>query len=109
MDIVHKDGISWYKAEVPAQLHTCWAQTEGWIGLKPVYRCACGAISDDGKFWVERNSRVRRAAEPTPFVEEDATPNFTAEEAFMLIKASVMNIVCVVAVLAMVFLLIKFV
>lgn len=63
-------GIDWWEAPGPPKDHTCWIQTEAWIGLTLVLRCACGAISDNGTYWTERNSREA----PTPEPEEEEMP-----------------------------------
>ena len=53
------DGISWADAPVPPRLHRCKAQTQGLLSSGWVYRCACGAISSDGRWGSRRNSRRR--------------------------------------------------
>jgi hypothetical protein len=59
--IFHLEGTDWLEAPVPRRWHRCWSQS---IGLMPdgmwVHRCACGAISNDGKFWMERNRRRQK-------------------------------------------------
>jgi hypothetical protein len=64
----HRDGVPWWKAEVPKTRHECWAQTEGWTNyVNRVERCACGAIRLDGAHgvWSDRNSRSDKPAEQT--------------------------------------------
>lgn len=57
-NIEHRDGVQWFEAEVPPVDHECAVQTRGWVrDVAPVLRCACGAISSDGRQWDERNSR----------------------------------------------------
>ena len=56
-EILHLDGIDWYNAPPPPRKHTCWAQTKGWVDLHQIFRCACGAASYDGRYWMERNQR----------------------------------------------------
>lgn len=57
-EIRHLDGVPWYSAPVPPRGHDCWPQTDGWIGLKQVQRCACGAIrGSEFRRWLDRNSR----------------------------------------------------
>lgn len=52
------DGVSWHDAPIPERRHKCSTQTKGYINyFTSVYRCACGAISKDGRRWDERNSR----------------------------------------------------
>jgi len=51
-----RDGVNWFDAPLPRRWHRCRAQSRGNLGGH-VYRCACGAISPDGKYWLERNSR----------------------------------------------------
>lgn len=57
----HLDDVAWHDAPVPKRWHTCWTQTFGAIGLTIAHRCACGAISRDGQFWIDRNARKRSA------------------------------------------------
>ena len=56
-EVWHLDGIDWYNAPPPPRKHTCWAQTKGWVDLHQIFRCACGAASYDGRYWMERNQR----------------------------------------------------
>ncbi len=57
-DSLHLDGISWLNAPIPKVKHDCQVQTKGWMSLRRVERCACGAIRLDGYGpWMERNSR----------------------------------------------------
>jgi hypothetical protein len=56
-EIWHLDGMDWYKAPPPPRKHACWAQTKGWVDLHQVFRCACGAVSYDVHYWMERNQR----------------------------------------------------
>jgi hypothetical protein len=56
-EVRHLDGIDWYDAPPPPVRHTCWAQTKGWVDLREIFRCACGAASYDGRYWMERNQR----------------------------------------------------
>ncbi len=58
--IDHLDGIPWNKAPIPRRWHRCWTQSWGLFPDGPVHRCACGAMSSDGKHWVFRNERTRR-------------------------------------------------
>jgi hypothetical protein len=52
-----RDGVDWIDAPLPRRWHRCVPQLWGWMDLETVYRCACGAISHDGRYWSERNSR----------------------------------------------------
>ena len=61
--IEHLDGVAWHDAPIPWRWHRCWIQTRGWVKLIRIYRCACGAISDNqtGKpIWDERNNRRKK-------------------------------------------------
>lgn len=51
-----RDGVDWIDAPLPRRWHRCKAQVQGWVG-GPVARCACGGISRDGRYWLERNAR----------------------------------------------------
>lgn len=51
------DGVSWVDAPVPPRLHRCRAQTRGLLPTGMVYRCACGGISRDGRWWSQKNTR----------------------------------------------------
>lgn len=51
------DGVHWSDAPVPPRWHRCKAQTQGLLPTGWVSRCACGAISKDGRWWSRRNSR----------------------------------------------------
>ena len=53
------NGVSWSDAPVPPRWHRCKAQTQGLLPTGWVYRCACGAISSDARWWSQRNSRRR--------------------------------------------------
>jgi len=53
----HLDGVEWLHAPLPWRWHKCKPQTRGVIGFETVYRCACGAISNNGLDWIEKNSR----------------------------------------------------
>ena len=59
----HLDGIDWYDAPAPRRWHRCRAQTKGRDILPGgngwVYRCACGATSEDEVLWTGRNARNR--------------------------------------------------
>lgn len=58
--IEHLDGVAWFDAPLPSRFHRCTPQTKGWTyWFTQTFRCACGAISFDGKHWSERNSRRR--------------------------------------------------
>jgi hypothetical protein len=62
LSIVHLDGVTWWDAPVPPSKHACWAQTLG--NLKPletIRRCACGSLSYDGQYWMDRNTRSEKA------------------------------------------------
>lgn len=64
VEVHNLNGISWIEAPIPRKWHKCWVQTWGWTGyFNKVYRCACGAISNDRKVWIEKNTRTRV---PTP-------------------------------------------
>ena len=59
-DIVHVDGVPWYDAAVTPKLHRCWPQTIGRLSFptgSTVHRCACGSLSYDLAYWMDRNSR----------------------------------------------------
>lgn len=54
----HLGGVDWMDAPLPGRWHRCRPQTRGWVNhFTRVYRCACGAISMDGRHWDERNQR----------------------------------------------------
>lgn len=57
VEIENKDALPWHEAPIPSRFHRCTPQTRGRSGLTRVYRCACGAISDDAKHWSEKNER----------------------------------------------------
>lgn len=60
--IVHLDGVTWWDAPVPPRKHECWAQTIGNLNpLETVRRCACGSLSYDGQYWMDRNTRTAKA------------------------------------------------
>lgn len=69
-ELHHLDGVPWFEAPIPRRLHRCRVQTDGWVGLHQVQRCACGAIRA-GRRWRERNSRQRpaRPVPSTPYME----------------------------------------
>lgn len=54
--VEHIDGVSAHDAPVPPRRHTCWAQTRGFMHMEFIRRCPCGAISLDGKYWMDRNT-----------------------------------------------------
>lgn len=56
------DGVSWLDAPLPRRLHRCRAQTRGVMPSGTVYRCACGAMSRDERWWSRRNSRRRASS-----------------------------------------------
>jgi hypothetical protein len=57
-ELKHIDGVPWWKAELPPPNHRCWPQTDAWIGLRQVQRCACGAIREsDYPEWARINER----------------------------------------------------
>jgi len=60
----HRNGIAWWDAPVPPRFHRCSVQTEGWIGLSQVWRCACGSVRNPGisRRWLDRNSRRKERA-----------------------------------------------
>lgn len=64
VEIWHTDGIQWWEAKIPRRWHKCKPQTQGWLGLDFIERCACGAIGRTGPggrhIWMERNARRRR-------------------------------------------------
>lgn len=56
-------GVHWSEAPIPRRIHFCRPQTEGFINyFTLIQRCACGAISIDGRRWCGRNSRRRHAS-----------------------------------------------
>jgi hypothetical protein len=55
--ISHHDDLSWHDAPVPTINHDCWAQTQGWVGLNFFERCPCGAIRENRRFWMGRNTK----------------------------------------------------
>lgn len=58
VEVEHLRGVPWYDAAVPSRFHKCRPQTRGWSNyFTRIFRCACGAISRDGRNWDERNSR----------------------------------------------------
>jgi hypothetical protein len=61
-ELTHRGGVTWMDAPKPRRWHRCTPQTVGnFAGLGHVERCACGAISEDGEHWQERNSRPRES------------------------------------------------
>lgn len=59
----HLGGVAWYDAPLPPKSHSCWVQTDGWIGFRQVQRCACGAIRGNGareSHWALRNERRKQ-------------------------------------------------
>jgi len=57
----HLDGTPWHDAPTPRRWHKCATQTYGIVNwFDTVHRCACGAISDNGRDWLERNRRENR-------------------------------------------------
>lgn len=61
-----RDGIDWMHAPLPARRHDCTPQLRGWMSREKVYRCACGSLSFDGEYWMERNSRRKDEAAELP-------------------------------------------
>ena len=59
MSLENVDGEPWFEAPLPPRLHRCKAQTRGLLPTGLVCRCACGAISGNGHWWSQRNSRRR--------------------------------------------------
>lgn len=59
LSLEDRDAVSWVDAPLPPRLHRCRAQTRGILSTGTVYRCACGAISRDGRWWSQRNARRR--------------------------------------------------
>ena len=56
LELEHLDGVGWFDAPLPPRFHRCRPQTRAWTGyVDRVYRCPCGAISEDGKHWLEKN------------------------------------------------------
>jgi hypothetical protein len=55
------DGVDWLHAPLPRRWHRCRAWARGRFSGDMVYRCACGAISFDQRYWMERNSRRKGA------------------------------------------------
>lgn len=52
------DGVPWFEAKRPRRWHRCKPQTRGQAGFAGyLERCACGAISREGRHWFDRNSR----------------------------------------------------
>jgi hypothetical protein len=50
------DGVEWNDAPLPPPVHRCWVQTDAWLGMRNVQRCACGAIRMlPDEVWVDRN------------------------------------------------------
>jgi hypothetical protein len=63
MPMWHLDGVDWYDAPPPPRLHTHWAQTVGCLKLgEEIWRCPCGAITDEGwRGWTRSRSAPRVA------------------------------------------------
>lgn len=57
----HRGGVEWSKAPLPRRLHSCHAQTRGFLDDIFVEWCACGGIRMEHGRWMERNSRRRNA------------------------------------------------
>lgn len=55
----HKGGVPWNRAKRPRPKHECSVQTEGYVGVLLIQRCACGALRANGRggVWTEKNSR----------------------------------------------------
>lgn len=69
----HEGGVKWFDAPIPKSRHRCWAQSTGWVNLKLIWRCPCGAMAvdpGDNPHWLQRNSRTKTAIEqPSLFGE----------------------------------------
>jgi hypothetical protein len=51
-------GVDWMDAPLPPRFHRCKPQTRGGVNrFTRVYRCACGGVSMDGRYWDEKNDR----------------------------------------------------
>lgn len=53
----HRDATPWHRAPIPRRWHRCRPWTIGTGSYGTVYRCACGALSNDAKHWIQRNER----------------------------------------------------
>lgn len=53
----HQDGVPWHEAPIPRRLHRCKAQSDEWFGFTLYQKCACGAVSVNGRRWLDKNSR----------------------------------------------------
>lgn len=51
LELYNLDDVNWADAPRPPLFHRHWAQTKGWVGLREVWRCACGALGEPGKRW----------------------------------------------------------
>ncbi len=52
------NGVDWIDAPIPPHYHACYPQMRAWHRwFERVFRCACGSLSFDGRYWMERNSR----------------------------------------------------
>jgi hypothetical protein len=70
VEVRHRNNLPWYDAPLPRRWHRCRPQTDGWLNLTRVQRCACGAIRDvyRGRWscWVWKNTRRETGREHNP-------------------------------------------
>jgi hypothetical protein len=61
-ELEHRDGVPWWDADPgPRLLHRCKPQTKGWVGLRYVERCSCGAFGPRPFFRIDPYpSRAKR-------------------------------------------------
>lgn len=74
-EVFHHQGVAWHQAHPPPRWHRCVPQTIGYMDwFSTTMRCACGAVSKDGKAWVFRNQRIAPA--PRPVVRDVNQPTW---------------------------------
>lgn len=54
-EVAHRNGVPWFEAPLPHRFHRCKVQTQGWVDLDFIERCACGAVRLQRSGWWRKN------------------------------------------------------